>query len=702
MALWDAVGIARELNGGLNDLLGNAVRYQDERAMQIDAANAIGNMEEIFKARAAFTVDRSVAGSADLANRQVDERTRYFIENRLSPRERGILDEHRPLYDRYRASEIGWNDYLQERSRIIERHVKPENMHWPASLWLSVEERRQVIEDGFRTNDAARRRNTAGTWDTLRSERLPGETRQSLARWASEYKPLFDSEALATFNRNYARFQEEVTQGVEDRVQPLLTWLQAPLLLDTLEDYDQAMIGDGVAFEEVVGSCMQGLACTEGGGLKVDEWIKQAQAARDNLVWRGVLLNQREAIDEANPLLASAMTDSRIAQKATVDELIKNIKLLQRTADVFKKAHTTYNAILDAGVASEKGTATVAFGIALRQSTALGLDRIMTLFGSGLYKALPSATRTVDLIGEKTLHALFLLRAGVAAQDVENLIHKQAVAAAEARGQAVLDLRRDVAGVPRANPPPAVEDLRRAWANFKASGTEGSARAIRDVRLATVVGLMEGANLAKLTAQSEGDLRARSLIAASMLGISAAVMDVASVPAKSVYGNEAWTFQRLKLWGGTLASVGAFVGGVVAFVDGRKERQRQEWVMMSLYWFKSGFSLLSAGATAGTTISYAAPLFERLTGRQAAAAGARVIGARAAAIVGARILMLSVGLWITVALIAVEVAIWWFTPTPLQHWSRRNAFGNLRLAPSAYKTADEQAEELGKAVEKMS
>ena len=35
----------------------------------------------------------------------------------------------------------------------------------------------------------------------------------------------------------------------------------------------------------------------------------------------------------------------------------------------------------------------------------------MTLFGSGLYKALPSATRTVDLIGEKTLHALFLLRA---------------------------------------------------------------------------------------------------------------------------------------------------------------------------------------------------------------------------------------------------------------------------------------------------
>lgn len=187
-----------------------------------------------------------------------------------------------------------------------------------------------------------------------------------------------------------------------------------------------------------------------------------------------------------------------------------------------------------------------------------------------------------------------------------------------------------------------------------------------------------------------------------MLGISAAVMDVASVPAKSVYGNEAWTFQRLKLWGGTLASVGEFVGGVVAFVDGRKERQRQEWVMMSLYWFKSGFSLLSAGATAGTTISYAAPLFERLTGRQAAAAGARVIGARAAAIVDARILMLSVGLWITVALIAVEVAIWWFTPTPLQHWSRRNAFGNLRLAPSAYKTTDEQAEELGKAVEKMS
>lgn len=703
VTLWDAVGIARELNGGLADLLGNAVRYENERQMQIDAANAFANMQKIFEAKAAFTVEQTVAGNASLANQRLEERTSYFIDNRLSPRERGIIEEHRPLYDRYRAGEIGWDSYVQQRSQIVERHVTTENMRWPASLWLSVEERRQVIEDNFRKNDAARRRNTTSTWAAMHEERLPEETRRSLDDWESDYAPLFDLDALNTFNANYERFQQAVAACAAERTEPLLTWLRAPLLLDTLEDYDPALVEDGVAFEEVVGSCMLGLACTEVGSAQVHQWIVQAQAGRENLIWRGVLLNQEQAIKDTEALLATSLVDTRTVTEATVAALVANIKNLQRVVDMFKKAHSVYDAIGDNARATASGSRHQAFGIHLRKSTALGLDKLVTTIGEGLYKALPAAARTADLVGEKTLHALFLLRAGVDKQDVENLIQKQAAAAALARNQTVLDLRRNMAGIPRANPLPQVEDLRKAWAEFKGSGTESSVRAIRDIRLAMVVGLMEGANLAKLMAQSEDDLRSRSLIAASMMGLTAVVADIASVGAKSVLpdANDAWTFQKLKLVGGTLASVGSFVGAVVAVGDLHKELNRQEWLMMGLYGSKAAISLLSAGATAGTTISYAAPLLERLTGRQSAAMTVRVIGTRTAAIVGARILMLSVGLWITVALIAVEVAIWSLSPTPLQHWSRRNAFGNLRLASSAYKTPAEQMEELDKAIGQM-
>ncbi len=700
VALWDAVGIARELNGRLNDLLGNAVRYQEERVLQMDAANAIANMEQIFKSRAVSAVERKVRDRAEFDNSHVQERTEYFIEKRLSPRERGILDEHGPLYDRYRAGEISWDAYVSERSRIIGRHVKPENMRWPVSLWLSVEERRQVIEDNFRMNDAARRRNTAATWEQMRTERLPGETAKALEDWEKDYRPLLDPDALGAFNRNHEAFRNAVVSEAEARVRPLVNWLEAPLFIDTLNDYDQTLIGDGVSFEEVVGTCTFGMTCTEAGTGKIDDWVVEAKATPTNLVWRALLLNQRDAMDEVNPLLAQALRDTRPLESA-VGALIANLKALQRTADTFKKAQTVYNAIDDAAKAAAGNSTTSAFGVALRQSSSLGLDKVLVSFGERIYRALPTATRAMDALGEKFVQSFLLMRAGVEVGHVESLLRKEARSGGAARQHALREMRRLNAHVALQPMPQDVRELRQAWADFRNSGTDKSIRAIRDIRLALVVGLVEGANLAKLMKMSEGDARSYALIAASALGVAAAVADIASVPAKSLHGGDAWTFQRLKLLGGALAAVGAFVGGAVAFVDGSKEFKRQEWTMTTLYVLKSGVSVSSALATMGTTISYAAPLLERITGRQSVAVSARVIGTRTAAIVGARILMLSVGLWITVALVAIEVAIWFFTPTPLQHWCKRNAFGSLRLASSAYKTSEEQEEELGKAIEQM-
>lgn len=700
VGLWDAIGIARDLNGRLNDVLGNAVRYQDERMLEIDASNTLANMEEIFRSRAAYVVDRDVAGRAEFASQTVDERTEYFIEKRLSSGEQGILREHRPLYESYKAGEITWDAYVSARTDIIEKHVKPENMNWPVSLWLSVEERIAVIEDNFRMNDAQRRQNTSATWERMRVAKLPQATSEALDTWLEDYKPLLENGgALNVFDRNYAAFRLDVTSEVEARVPSLINWLEAPLFIATLDDYDGRLVEDGVIFEDVVGTCMYGMGCSASGRSKIEGWVKEAKASKTNLVWRGLLLNQEDVIDEIDSKLQYAMRDATPLSSG-LDALLANIKALQRTADAFKKAQTAFNAIEKATADAASG-GTFAFGTVLRQSTALGMDKLLVKTGEFIYRSLPTFTSMIDGVGEKFVQHLLCLRAGVDVQDSVNLIRAQARAGGAARAQALRDIRRMRTRVAAGAPPIEVEELREAWGKFKAKGDSGAARSVRDIRLALVVGLLEGMNLAKLAAESKGDARSYAVVTASALGVVGAVADIASVPAKSIYGNDAWTFQRLKLLGGTLAGLGAFVGGIVAFVDAGQKWKKEDPLMFSLYMLKGLASLLSAFSTIGTTLSYAAPLIERLTGRQAAAGAARVIGARAAAVVGARILMLSVGLWITLILVAIEVVIWAFTPTPLQEWCKRNAFGMLRFGSSSYKTAKEQEEALALALEQM-
>jgi hypothetical protein len=127
-----------------------------------------------------------------------------------------------------------------------------------------------------------------------------------------------------------------------------------------------------------------------------------------------------------------------------------------------------------------------------------------------------------------------------------------------------------------------------------------------------------------------------------------------------------------------LAGGASFVGALLDLVDGRKELAKKHYGLMSLYLLKSFLGFASTFATGLTAFTYAAPLVQRLTGRAAAGATMRVVGARAAAIVGARILFMSVGAWITLGTFAVQALIWMFTDDALESWCEECAFGAKR------------------------
>jgi hypothetical protein len=98
-----------------------------------------------------------------------------------------------------------------------------------------------------------------------------------------------------------------------------------------------------------------------------------------------------------------------------------------------------------------------------------------------------------------------------------------------------------------------------------------------------------------------------------------------------------------------------------------------------------------------TTLSYAAPALERISGRVALASAARTAGAAATRILAFRILFMSLGMWFTVGGLILQGLIMKFSNTELQDWCSLCAFGVERTADDAYKTPEEQNKQLQEA-----
>ena len=378
--------------------------------------------------------------------------------------------------------------------------------------------------------------------------------------------------------------------------------------------------------------------------------------------------------------------------EASTTAALANLKNLQRLADTYKKAQSVYNTNTKAGTAGGSS----AFGVALSPVNARGIDVLAISFGDRVYKALGLA-KAGDVVAEKIIQYVFSLRAFVEPADAINLVKAQARLEGIGRAQTLARIRTARAFM-QLSPAQAgqADELRRAWSNFKNSHAEGSAN-FKDARLAIVVGMIEGVNFSKLAAQSQGDARSRAMIAASGLTIMAALADVAAAPAKSLFGLDAWTHQRLKLVGGVLGGVASMIGAGVDLADASTAASKDQHVLYKLYLAKSAAGLVGGTVTLAATFTYAAPALQRLTGSAAIGAAAHVVGTRAASVIAARILIMSAGAWITLGLVGLQLLLWIFVDDALETWCDESAFGKHKK----FTARDEQLKAFDKAVLEM-
>ncbi len=685
LALWDALGIAHELNGFRNDAAGWLHLYSQERESQIAASSAYAGIEQALKQKVEQRMDDMAARGGQTDIQEVHMRDRAIrLYSKGSPDELG-----QPLaaLDRaFKAGQVDEPTYRAQRSQIFAKHsTNPAAME---TEYAKIDRHRRELAQTRSTTLAKLKTNT-------------------LAESWGNYSKKIDTTALAGFNAKWAQFQDQVDAIVDQRTLVLIQWLQAPLLIDTLEDFHATSIDDGVLFDDAIGEMTFGMGSSRSGAAKIDEWIVEARATvKSNLLWRAVALNQAQAMDEVDATLKEAEQHKgkrTLADALTIEGYLA--KFLKAFADTYKKAASVYAANTKA--ASEKGS--TAYGVKLQPVNMRGMDRWATTFGDRVFRHF-AIDGPAERLSEKIIQNMFALRAFVSPADSVKLIVQQARHAQLSRAQTLERLR--TARTFLAADSPAIksaqtEQLKQAWSGFKSTHKDGL-DAIRDARVAVVVMLIEGVNFQKLLAECalKNDAKSWWSLAASALTISSALFDVASTAAKGAFnsevpkvpGGEAWSYQRLKLWGGLLSAAATSIGVGLDLVDAGKSFDKRQYKLVVLFGLKAFMGAGGAALTVATTFTYAAPLIERLTGRAAAGVAIRAISGVAAEVLATRILFMAAGTWITVGAFGIQCFIWIIADDKLQEWCELSAFGTNRSAPAAFKTSQQQQEMLQEAM----
>jgi hypothetical protein len=678
LVLWDGIGIAHELNGFRNDAAGWLHKYGDERALQIAALNDIEGIKNALK---------------DAAGNRV--RNREFISaigadagnpvggkiNQTNLRRKSV-NTGDPRYAE--AADLGaqWDPHLVPRTytqRLGYLLHTTQGAQWRSEVdTLKAEVDAYIADRDAKTSKKIEDARAAVTWD--------------------EYEHHLDEKAIATFKDKWQALQDEADKIIDQRTAVLVKWLEAPLFIDTLEDYHPTNIEDGVIFEQVVGEALFGIGSSEPGRTKITDWVKEAKASRNNILWRALALNQTVGIEDLNAALALAEQHKAARTVATA----ANVEgIVAKTLKVFADVHKKTVGLQSANNSAKSAAGSIVFGIRLKPINTRGIDKLVTTVGDFVVRHFKVAG-LADHISEKIVQHMLSLRALVDPNESMGLIIAQAGAEPALREHLLTRLRdpSTFLSVDRPKIKTAEsEKLKAAWEKFKITNDKAPA-AIKDARLAVLVMLIEGLNFQKLLVDCalKNDGKSWWSLAASGMTITSGLFDVASVPAKNLFGAESWSYQKIKLYGGVL-SVGATAIGVVFDVaDAKKSFAANQQTLGWLYVFKAVGGGANAGLTLATTFTYSAPTIGRLTGSEVYAGAARAVGERAAAIIARRILFMSVGTLITVGVFTIQVFIWVFTPNELKSWCNACAFGKKR---DKTWTVKKQTDELTKALKNV-
>jgi len=652
MALWDAVGVAHELNGYRNDPAAYLALFTQEREFQLDAILSIESLKESLAIQRGEAIDR---------------------------------EEDRPLvaHSTYPISNRGTTQSVAKQATLY------------------------PMTNSEYAREEAKKKSMARTWD--------------------KYENNIDQDAYKKFKNHQKELIESIESLADKRTQVLVRWLDAPLFIDTLEDFHNENPADGLAFESVFGAAILGINSSESGKRKLKIWMDQIKIDKNSLFYRAVAQNQKEIATELEHFLKLAKKNKdKPYTEADFKEGMKSLTFGQKLFDMYKKAlsveSTNAKALADAKIKPNPNPKAKAFGIALH-AVPKGNPGTWIKTGGDLFfrNFLPAFNQVADItksntsghyLGEKFIQMILGARALVDPADIKVLIKEQHNADVLRRKE--IDSRsknkRETGRKDRHTSKKATvtaqeaafranqgKNLGKAWETFQKSKPVDHLSAIKDMRLTLAVILIEGVNLTRLTAFYHNDLVTLGLVSASALSLTAGIIDISATPIKNALGADSRSFQKMKLVGGSLSATAGMIGMIVDGIYAYKNFQKDDYPIAFLYIAKAALGGASAALTGASTFTYAAPIILRVTSNVVLAEITTFLGVKASEIIATRIFFMSVGLWLTVGAFGIQIIIWQITDDTLEKWLNLTPFGRKKDEQGAYLDSEEMKHALDNA-----
>lgn len=670
LALWDAVGIALELNGWRNDAAGWLKKYGEERELEISALQAVEGLRKALDKKITEGWDDTAAHVKAMPDLQENGMRLRAVTSYAKGDPAALGQPLVKLDDQYNAGQIPDAAYRAQRSQIIAA-----NSSNPAAMeqaYAQIDQHRRELAQARTTNLARNKKDDiASTW--------------------SKYSERLNNAALDKFKSNWQALLDKADDIIDRRTLSLISWLEAPLFIHTLEDFHPACDADGVLFEDTIGKAIFGMGSCKSGAAKLDEWVKEAKAdLKTNLVWRAIALNQHEGAAEVNAILQVVYGPQTALTSAAFEHAMAQVKW-NKIFDLGKKSLTVFNTQMKAVNDPKSGIAQL--------ETTRGLERIFLTLGGRWVKPFKWS---VDTVNEKMLQMLLQVRSGVDPLKAKALAAWETVHDAQDRETLIRRLKNQDYYLSQAAKAD-YEEKAKKWAALRSDvevpdAKKQSFNAARDARLALIVAVFEAFNLYKASAKaaaSPGNEKAQAALTAAKLATTAAVIDIVSnmVKGLAAAGDKAASYQVLKLGGGALSVVASSYGVVADMSAAKDSYATNDYRFGVLLDIRALFQGVGAGLSALTALSYCSPLIELLGKRIGENLAGRIVAAAAARLLLARAALVFASLEVSIFVLVLTIIIWYFEDDALQKWCDRSAFGSHKQDfKDAYRDADKQFE----------
>lgn len=675
LELMDAEGIAEELNGYLSDINGYNAQYAYERALQISALDALNKTFTSLKATsfADLHLEKDPWEQITLKAAVLQ----CFAHDPRNPSEVArILETLTGHDDEFKAGTIPESGYKQQRSEYINREAaKPAEME---KRYAEIDQHRKLR---WAQKEMAR--------DMALHKRL------------SWIRDSLDEPAITTFNNNWTCFKDACDTLIDARAKTLITWLECKHFINELESYDCDNAIDGAKFQNCIAQNIFGLHTTPSGNQKLEKWVEEGVASKTNLVWRTFAFNQTAGIEGINEALTYAKEHHDEEHTlASLKESIINPKNWQRLVDVFKKGFT-----MDLTNSRAAEEATKVFGAALFNYNLRGTDKFFATTANKILEFWHNKSSRIS-VSEVIIYRLILNRGGVSNNEalrVMTALAKENKPSTRELLNFINSSRTMLEATPEAQRySQRAYALSQAWESLK--GGRNKLDALKDSRLTLAVMAVEMCNLAKLSYKSNGDTVSQMKIGQSAMSIASGAFDIWGLGHKALWGSSDWTYQKLKFYAGALSGIASFIGGIIDFTNAANKINHPRGVVPTLLVIKGSAGILSGVFTGLTTYTYSARFLESIAGKhpvikvtQAEEGVQRALLIRGEKVIARRVLFMSVGLWLTLIALALEIAIVYFDDTELEKWLDKCAFGKKR-AKGGFSDAKTQIETLRAAV----